>query len=124
MAALLSVLVCEDTALSSAGRLTLINIFRDVASTAYPARVDRLKIVTTWVCRGEKVRERILVLDPQGNVIADSDTEFSSPLLHTHVTAMDGLILPTAGEYTIRIYDGPSQVTELPFSAVIVEEGK
>lgn len=124
MAFLLSVLACEDTAISSAGRLTLINVFRDVASAAYPARVDRLKIVTTWLCRGEGVRERILILDPDGNVIADSDAEFRSPLLHTHVTAMDGLILPAAGEYTIRVYGGASPVAELPFSAVVMEEGQ
>ena len=120
MPKVVSVVACEDTAVSYGGRLTLINLFRDVTAAEYPARVDRLKVVTTWLCRGEAVQERVVILGPDGEPVAEADADFTAPLLHTHIAGFDGLVLPKEGEYRIRVYDGAAPAAELPLVAVAV----
>ena len=120
MAKVVSVVACEDTAVSYGGRLILVNLFRDVTAAEYPARADRLKVVVTWLCRGETVQERVIILDPDGEPIAEADADFAAPMLHTHIAGFDGLVLPGEGEYLIRVYDGAALAAELPLVAIAI----
>ena len=121
MAKLLGAEICEDVAVTQqSGRLSLFNIFFDTAAATYPARVDRLMVISNWLnTQAAGLNIRVLIMDPDGEPLAEADAQVppTGALIYTHQANFTGLVLPRAGQYHIRIYADVVLAQEIPFIA-------
>ncbi|MEA3308132.1 MAG: hypothetical protein U9Q70_01290 [Chloroflexota bacterium] len=115
MANVRTLLLCEDTAVAEGSRrLSYLNVFRDLAAGTFPTRVARLVAITTWECQPtELIRARITISAPDGTVLAEAQAQFTDVHVHTYRAYFNGLVLPTPGDYPVRVYAGTTLKAEL-----------
>ena len=122
---LLSLCVCEDVLTNMAGRISLVNLFRDLYAERFPA-LARLNVVCTWLHEDAPTREpfiqRIVWLAPDRTTsIAESAETIwlgDTTIQHTQVARFAPLALSVAGTYRFQVWLGPQVVCEMPLAVV------
>lgn len=120
---LVSTVVCEDVLANPAGRLTLYNTFRDLEADAFPARLTRFHVVTTWY-NPEAVAAagvvRVAITAAGELLIGDAVAEVGVPPggYHTQVSRFRDLLLPGPGPYRVQVQVGARVLSDLPLWVV------
>jgi hypothetical protein len=116
---LVSTVVCDDVLVNAADRMTMYSVFRDMGASGYPAEVVRLHIVTTWynpTQREREVIERVAILAPDGELVADAAVSFTvgPGWYHTQVSRFRDLVALVPGRYRVQVQAGTELIQDLP----------
>ena len=125
---LVSTVVCDDVLVNAADRMTMYSVFRDMGASGYPAEVVRLHVVTTWynpTQREREVTERVTILAPDGELVADAAARASAPIAarsrtcgpgwyHTQVSRFRDVVALVPGRYRVQVQAGTELVQDLP----------
>lgn len=110
-------LVCDDARMRPDGKMDVVGVFNDLAAPGFPAKQERMVLVTTieWD-RGESGRNkfRVDLLAPDGRpsltVDGHTDVEARSPDRPPPRTRLilplEGVVFPQPGRYTFEIRVG------------------
>jgi hypothetical protein len=106
--------VCDDATMSADGKMDVRGVFNDLIAPGFPAKQDRMVLVTTieWD-EGEEGRNtfRVDLLGPDGrpSVTVDGHTEVEPRLLDRPpprtrlILPLDGVVFPRPGRYVFEI---------------------
>ena len=125
--------VIADTAIQSAdGKLSIIGLFQEIRSLAFPAVHPQAALVLTLRANaseaGEHKRLTIRFMD-EDSVLAELEGEFDlpkpypipgRPVFVNQVFVIQSLLLPKAGDYAFHILVGGEERSVVSFSAVQV----
>lgn len=107
-------LVCDDARMRPDGKMDVEGVFNDLAATGFPAKQDRMVLVTTieWD-RGEEGRTafRVDLLGPDGrpSLTVDGHTDIDPrpadrpPPRTRLILPLEGVIFPRPGRYNFEI---------------------
>jgi hypothetical protein len=110
-------LVCEDATMRPDGKMDIVGAFNDLAAPGFPAKQDRMVLVTTieWG-PGEEGRNafRVDLLTPDGRpaLTVDGQTDVPAPTPGLPpprtrlILPIEGAIFPRAGRYQFEIRVG------------------
>jgi hypothetical protein len=107
-------LVCDDAQMRPDGKMDVQGVFNDLAAPSFPARQDRMVLVTTieWESGEEgRIPFRVDLVGPTGrpSLTVDGHTEVerrnpSLPPPRTRlILPLEGVVFPQAGLYSFQI---------------------
>jgi len=107
-------LVCEDAEMRSDGKMDVVGVFNDLAAPGFPARQDRMVLVTTIEWQpGDEGRNafRVDLIAPDGrkSLTVDGHTdvqrhEAGLPPPRTRlILPLEGVVFPGPGRYAFEI---------------------
>lgn len=125
---LIAVVICEDVLVNPSGRLTLYNIFQDLATDRFPAALPRLHVTTTWYnSLPEQVQTvvQVGIVAPDGTLVGNAAVTITvAPgAYHTQISRFRDLVFPIPGNYQIQVQRGSRQMCNLPLMVAALEEG-
>jgi len=107
-------LVCEDARMRPDGKMDVVGVFNDLAAPGFPAKQERMVLVTTieWE-RGEEGRNkfRVDLMGPDGrpSLTVDGETEVDGrpadrpPPRTRLIMPLENVIFPRAGKYNFEV---------------------
>jgi len=107
-------LVCDDASMRPDGKMDIHGVFNDLSAPGFPARQDRMVLVTTieWD-RGDEGRNtfRVDLLTPDGrpSLTVDGHTDVDPrpadrpPPRTRLILPLEGVVFPVPGRYTFEI---------------------
>ncbi len=110
-------LVCDDARMRPDGKMDVEGVFNDLAAPGFPAKQERMVLVTTieWE-RGEEGRNkfRVDLVGPDGrpSLTVDGETEVDSrpadrpPPRTRLIMPLENVVFPRAGKYTFEVRVG------------------
>jgi hypothetical protein len=116
---LISTIICDDVLRNPGGWLSLYTLFREVYADAYPTTLVRMHVVTTWLnesARTRQVIQRVAVLSPEGELVADQAARFDvgPGAYHTQITRFLDTVFIAPGTYRVQVQAGTEIVADLP----------
>jgi hypothetical protein len=105
---LISTVICDDVLRNPGGWLSLYTLFREVYADAYPTTLVRMHVVTTWLnesARTRQVIQRVAVLSPEGELVADQAARFDvgPGAYHTQITRFLDTVFIAPGTYRVQV---------------------
>jgi hypothetical protein len=116
-------LLCDYAMVSQEGKLSILGIFDRVNPPRLPGLVPSMFVVTSWKAeddeRAATKQFRIAVAQPDGNELVKA--EFSvvvppdapEPIRINHILGLAGLLLPSEGRYSVRVFVDDEQEVEI-----------
>jgi hypothetical protein len=107
-------LVCEEASVRPDGRLDIRGVFNDLAAPGFPARQDKMVLVTSveWDRTDEgrnKFRVDLIAPDGQTALTVDGETQVERqpadrpPSRTQLILPLEGVIFPSPGSYAFRV---------------------
>lgn len=115
---LLSTAICDDVLRNPGGWLSLYSLFREVHADVYPTTLVRMHVVATWLnksARAESVIQRVAVLSPAGELVADqaATIDVGPGAYHTQITRFLDTVFVGPGTCRVQVQAGTEVVADL-----------